>query len=130
MEAYMKPYAWVAAVLMVAFTCFGCEYLNASTRIADIQASPSTYLGRQVLVRGVVQDSWKIPFIDTRFYTVKDATGEMTVMTSVDPPLAGAEVTVRGRIDDVAVIAGRPIGVHLRETEHRILRHRAAPASD
>ena len=116
----------VTTMLLVAVFLASCESLTRSTRIADIRATPGAYLGREIVLRGVVEDSWKIPFVESRFYTVRDETGALTILTSVDPPLAGAAITVRGRVEDVAVIAGRSIGIHVRETEHNVRRHRAA----
>ena len=51
-------------------------------------------------------------------YKVDDGTGEITVVRKiVYAGQGGARVRVRGRVEDVATIGGRALGVHLREQD-------------
>ena len=69
-------------------------------------------------VNGVVTSSWGLPLVPFRFYKVDDGTGEMTVLSDGRRmPAAGERVRVKGRVEEVAVLGGRPLGLHLRE-EH------------
>jgi hypothetical protein len=83
---------------------------------------PGRYQDRSVNIDGVVTSSWGLPLVPFRFYKVDDGTGEVTVLSqSSRMPAKGARVHVKGRVNDVAMIGGRPIGLHLRE-EHLSVR--------
>ena len=69
-------------------------------------------------INGVVTSSWGVPLVPFRFYRVDDGTGEVTVLSNRGRmPATGEHVRVRGRVQDVAVIGGRPLGLHLREED-------------
>jgi hypothetical protein len=47
---------------------------------------------------------------------VDDGTGEVVVLSQNSRmPARGEHVRVRGRVDDVAVLGGQAVGLHLRE---------------
>ena len=55
-------------------------------------------------------------------YRVSDGHSEILVVSDGQrTPTRGARVRVRGRVEDVAVLAGRPVGLHLREKGLKIL---------
>jgi len=63
-----------------------------------------------------VTSSWGLPLVPFRVYKVNDGTGEVTVISqNIRTPARGERVRVKGRVDDVAVLGGQAIGVHLRE---------------
>jgi hypothetical protein len=107
--------ALVVLVACAAMTLAGCEGLRPATRIADIQARPADYSNREIVIRGQVVDSWSLPVVNVKLYTVNDGSGSIVVRTTAAPPASGARVTVRGRVENVAVLAGKPLGVHLVE---------------
>src|SRR3989440_10119894 len=86
--------------------------------IADLQRRPVRYQDRTVSVSGVVTSSWGVPLVPFRFYKVDDGTGEVTVLSqSSRMPAKGEHVRVKGRVQDVAVLGGRPMGLHIREED-------------
>ena len=69
-------------------------------------------------VSGVVTSSWGVPLVPFRFYKVDDGTGEVTVLSqSSRMPARGERVRVRGRVQDVAMLGGTAVGLHLREED-------------
>jgi hypothetical protein len=57
-----------------------------------------------------------VPLAPYKLYRVNDGTGEVTVLSQgFRLPTRGARVRVRGRVDDVAVLGGQALGLHLRE---------------
>src|SRR3954447_18328406 len=103
----------LAASLAVTLT--GCASLH-SAKIADLQRRPNHYADRTVSINGVVTSSWGIPLVPFRFYKVDDGTGEVTVLSDGRRmPATGERVRVKGRVEDVAMIGGRALGLHLRE---------------
>jgi len=71
-----------------------------------------------VAVEGVVTSSWGIPLVPFRMYKLDDGTGEVTVLAQHGrTPPRGARVRVRGKVEDVAVLGGRSLGLHIREDD-------------
>jgi hypothetical protein len=105
------------AIIAVAAALSGCASVH-NAHIADLRRHPGRYQDRTVRVNGVVTSSWGLPLVPFRFYKVDDGTGEMTVLSDGRRmPATGERVRVKGRVEDVAVLGGRPLGLHLRE-EH------------
>src|SRR5947199_2523779 len=106
--------AAAAAVLVLS----GCAVSLRNPDIADLQRHPGRYQDRTVSVSGVVTSSWGVPLVPFRFYKVDDGTGEVTVLSqSSRMPAKGEHVRVKGRVQDVAVLGGRPVGLHIREED-------------
>jgi hypothetical protein len=105
-------------IVALAALVSGCAVSLRNPDIADLQRHPGRYQDRVVSVSGVVTTSWGVPFVPFRFYKVEDGTGEVTILSEgLRTPAAGEHVRVRGRVEDVAVIGGRPLGLHLREQD-------------
>jgi hypothetical protein len=93
-----------------------CAHTFRSARISDLRDNPARYQHRTVSVDGTVTSSWAVPLVPLKLYKVDDGTGEVTVVSaSSRTPTRGAHVRVKGRVDDVAVIGGQAVGLHLRE---------------
>jgi hypothetical protein len=90
-------------------------------RIAELKDQPAKYGDKSVTVSGVVTRSWGIPLVPFQFYDVDDGSGEITVTSNAGrPPTEGSHVTVKGRLNEVAVLGGRSIGLHLQEEQREI----------
>src|SRR5215217_5110933 len=95
----------------------GCASLG-SPHISDLRNHPGRYQDHTVSVNGVVTSSWGLPLVPFRFYKVDDGTGEVTVLSQGRRmPATGEHVRVKGRVEEVAVLGGRPLGLHLRERD-------------
>jgi len=96
----------------------GCAMSLRNPNISDLQRHPGRYQDHTVSINGVVTSSWGLPLVPFRFYKVDDGTGEVTVLSDGRRmPATGERVRVKGRVEDVAVIGGRPLGLHLREED-------------
>lgn len=114
----MSPLLRTAAVLALATLTASCALTLRSPSIAELKNNPSRYHDHSVNIHGVVTSSWGIPLVPFQLYKVDDGTGEVTVMSqSSRTPTRGSRVDVRGTVDEVAVLGGRAVGLHLRE-EH------------
>ena len=108
----------VLGALAIATTLSGCALSLRNPDIADLRRHPGRYQDHTVSVSGVVTSSWGLPLVPFRFYKVDDGTGEVTVMSQGSRmPATGEHVRVKGRVNDVAVIGGRPLGLHIREED-------------
>jgi len=96
----------------------GCALSLRNPNIADLKNHPGRYQDRTVSVSGVVTSSWGLPLVPFRFYKVDDGTGEVTVLSNgLRMPAQGEHVRVRGRVQEVAILGGRPLGLHIREED-------------
>lgn len=108
-------------VIILLASAAGCAL--RSPRIAELRDNPGRYQHRTVAIDGVVTTSWGVPLLPFKLYKVDDGTGEVTVVSQHGrTPTRGARVRVKGRVDDVAVISGQAVGLHLREESLRIRR--------
>jgi hypothetical protein len=114
----MVHYTRLLVVAALAATLGACAVSLRNPDIADLQRHPGRYQDRTVSVSGIVTSSWGLPLVPFRFYKVDDGTGEVTVLSNgLRMPAAGEHVRVKGRVQDVAVLGGRPLGLHLREED-------------
>src|SRR5438067_11069471 len=105
-------------VAALAATLSACAVSLHSPNISDLQRHPGRYQDRTVSINGVVTSSWGLPHVPFRFYKVDDGTGEVTVLSNgLRMPATGEHVRVKGRVQDVAVLAGRPLRLHLRQED-------------
>jgi hypothetical protein len=101
---------------LIAGSTTACAHALWSPRIVDLRDNPGRYQHHTVSIDGTVTTSWGIPLVPFKLYKVDDGTGEVTVVSeSGRVPTRGARVRVKGRVDDVAVLGGQAIGLHLRE---------------
>lgn len=104
--------------LILAWTGTGCTSFNLGyDKIGDVLKNPGPYHGKQLRIKGKVTDVIKLPFIETKLYSVRDDTGEIQVRTSAVAPSIGTEVRVKGTLDAVAALGKNEIGLHLKEFE-------------
>ena len=113
-EAVMKKNILLIVVILITVT--GCDYFPFGyTDIKDIVQKPAYYEGKEIKVKGTVSNVFKIPFVEIKFYTVKDAGGELTVITDGPLPGTNQDIKIRAVVDSTAIIGGESIGLKLKE---------------
>jgi hypothetical protein len=118
-----RTFSRFLAVAALAVIVQGCALSLRNPDIADLQRHPGRYTDRTVSVSGVVTSSWGVPLVPFRFYKVDDGTGEVTVLSqSTHMPARGERVRVKGKVQDVAVLGGRAVGLHIREDSLHVKR--------
>jgi len=118
MNAHRFRALGVLALAVLLMISAGCAVSLHNPNIADLREHPGRYQDRTVSVSGVVTSSWGLPLVPLRFYKVDDGTGEVTVVSQgLRLPGTGEHVRVKGRVEDVAVLGGRPLGLHIREQD-------------
>jgi len=104
------------AIAGLAVTLPACALSLRSPSIVDLERHPARYQDRTVSVSGVVTQSWGVPLVPFKMYKVDDGTGQVTVISQgLRTPVTGEHVRVRGKVEDVATLGGRPLGLHIRE---------------
>lgn len=110
----------LAAVLSAALFGAACPQ---RTSIADIEANPSKYYNKQVVIAGTVKDSYgvSVPLTQIRggVYKIDDGTGAIWVATDKAVPSKGAQIGVRGRIESGVNYNGKNYGLGMQEEDRK-----------
>ncbi len=110
----------LAAVTLAAALTTACVSVPGRPAIRQVQNQPGRFVDHSVTVTGTVTTSWGVPMVGFNVFRLDDGTGEITVVsTDRRVPGRGARVEVKGKVQDVAVLGGRPLGLHLREERIR-----------
>ena len=105
-----------ALVVALAASASGCAMSLRNPHVSDLRDNPGRYQNHSVSIDGVVTTSWGLPLVPFRLYKVDDGTGEVTVISQGSRmPTRGARVRVKGRVNELGVLGGNAIGLHLRE---------------
>lgn len=103
---------FIGALVLLA----GCDYMPFGyTPIGEINRSPGRYEGKEIRVRGSVSDLSKLPFFDTKTYTLRDETGEITVFTESTLPAMGEMVGIKVAVKTMAIVDEQSFGLRLEE---------------
>jgi hypothetical protein len=114
----MTRFSRFALALALVGSTSACALSLRNPHIADLRNNPGRYQNHSVSIDGVVTTSWGVPLAPFKMYKVDDGTGEVTVISQgYRLPTRGARVRVKGRVDDLAVLGGQAVGLHLREEQ-------------
>ena len=106
----------VAMVFALGLMASGCAVRAAN--IGEVKINPGRFVDKTITVEGVVTESWGLPLVPYKLYKVDDGTGEITVVSHDDRvPSKGARVKVKGKLQDVATLGGRSLGLHLQQRD-------------
>ena len=120
----MKTFTTVflfAAIAGLALFATGCPQ---RTSIADINGNPGKYQDKEVVVAGVVKDSYGVSIPGTNLgggaYKIDDGTGSIWILvTDGNVPQRGAEVGVKGTLSSGVSWKGRNYGLGIHEEDRR-----------
>lgn len=110
----------LSGLALLALLAAACASVPGRPAIRQVQSQPGRFADHSVTITGTVTTAWGVPLVGFNVYRVDDGTGEITVVsTDRRVPGRGARVEVKGKVQDVAVLGGRPLGLHLREQRVR-----------
>jgi hypothetical protein len=93
------------------------------TSIADIEANPSRYQNKEVVIAGTVRDSYGVNIPGTKVrggaYKIDDGTGSIWIVTENAVPTKGAQIGVKGIIGNGVNWNGKNYGLGLYEKDRR-----------
>jgi hypothetical protein len=105
--------------LVGALLISGCAL--RTVHVAQLKDQPARYYNKTVTVKGTVTKSWGLPLVPFQFYNIDDGTGQITVVSRANrSPSKGARVQVKGKVNELAVLGGRSIGLHIDEDSRKI----------
>lgn len=91
------------------------------TTIANLNSDPGRYYKKEVLVYGVVSNSFGA--LGQGAYELSDETGKIWVVTQRGVPAKGAQVGAIGEFIDGVRWGGRTFGSAIRETDRKFRRN-------
>jgi hypothetical protein len=111
---------FVCLVLMIGLLAAACP---KRVSIADIERNPSRYYDKDVAIAGTVQNSFggSIPILNQSggLYKVDDGTGSIWVLTKRSVPSKGAQLGVKGKIQNGINFNGKNYGLVLVEDDRK-----------
>ena len=110
MKSVLRGAAVLALLLASALACG-----RLATRIGDINEHPDRFENRTVWVYGTVTAAAKLPGMKEGFYTLKDATGEIAILTPGALPAEGSKRIVRGTVQSQFKVFGKSLAIVIRE---------------
>ena len=108
----------IAAVALLAAAC------PTRTSIGNIESDPGRFYDKDVAIAGTVQNAYgvSIPIIKNGqggIYKIGDGTGSIWVLTQRSVPSRGAELGVKGKIQNGVNYNGKNYGLVLVEDDRR-----------
>jgi aspartyl/asparaginyl-tRNA synthetase len=105
------PYPPVVVLFLILCQC---SWL-VSTKIADIKNRPRHFAGKEVTISGEVTETFSLVVV--KYFTLKDDTGEITVVTDRPLPRAGERLTVKGVVREAFSIGSESVLVVVEEPD-------------
>ncbi len=94
--------------------------------IEDIEADPSRYSEKEVVVAGTVKDSYGVTVPGTSVrggaFKIDDGTGSIWIITRDSVPSKGARIGVKGRVGTGVNWNGKNYGLGILENDRKILK--------
>ncbi len=104
----------VIVMALAAITIAGCAL--GYTRVREIMAAPEGFVGKEVRLQGTVGKAIDPPRLQA--YMLRDASGEVMVITRGELPAPGSEVALRGIVRTTVDRGARwSLDVRVEETQ-------------
>ena len=104
----------MAIAVLSAVALVGCA--SGYTRVREIMAAPDGFVGKEVKLQGTVGKAIEPPRANA--YMLRDATGEIMVMTRSELPAQDSEVALRGIVRSTVVRGARwSLDMRVEETQ-------------
>jgi hypothetical protein len=107
-------------VVMMGLLAVGCP---DRTSIRDIEANPSRYENKEVVIAGTVRDSYGVNIPGTKIrggaYKIDDGTGSIWIVTENAVPTKGTQIGVKGIIGSGVNWNGKNYGLGVYEKDRR-----------
>lgn len=108
-------------VVILALTMLGgCDMLPYGyTSIKEIAEAPASFEGKQVKIKGKVKSVTMVSLLGLKMYTLDDGSGEVLVIPAENEkmPAENNKVVVSGRVQSMALIGGKSMGLHIQEAK-------------
>lgn len=108
----------ILTIFMVTISLISISvYASEITPINDVKTLAVNFDGKEVTLKGITKDPTRIPIMSLKAYVLEDESGEVTILTNDDLPLMNKEITIRARVESLAIIKGEALGLTVVELE-------------
>lgn len=105
-------------ILFVVMLCIG-SHASADDIVAiqEINESPVNFDGKEVKLKGIAKNPTRLPLVNLKSYILEDSSGEIMILTESDLPKMNEEITIRAKINSLAIVKGEAVGLTVIELE-------------
>jgi aspartyl/asparaginyl-tRNA synthetase len=89
------PFSVPIVLLVCVFSC--CDRIS-TTQIKQIQENPRQFSEKEVAINGQVVDTFS--FIVVKYFSIRDDSGEIAVVTNKPLPKKGETIKVKGKVQE------------------------------
>lgn len=103
----------IGLLVVVSIALSSCG-INA-TPVGEIAKSPVNFDGKEVTLHGTAKGQTRIPLVNVKSYVLKDGSGEITILTDGDLPKTDEKLTVKVKVQNIAIVNGESLGMAATE---------------
>jgi hypothetical protein len=109
----------LAQMMLILIVMFTSSHVSAEEIISinEINTSPVNFDGKEVKLKGIAKNPTRIPLVNLKAYVLQDESGEITILTESDLPRMNEEISIRVRVESLAIIQGEALGLMVTELE-------------
>lgn len=104
-----KLFLFLSSLLMLLAACDSLW----PTPIGKITENPREYAGKSVVIKGEVNEIFSLLVV--KYFSLKDNTGEMIVVSAKPLPKRGATIKVKGKVEEAFSIGDQQLMVLVEE---------------
>lgn len=105
------PHRILASALCLCLAAFSCS--GGTTPIRKLTDDPRSYEGKRVTITGQVQDRASLFLVN--YFTIKDGTGEIKVVTQRALPAVGSTQKISGKVEQAFAVGPQQLVVFMEE---------------
>ena len=109
--------ARIGLLVVIATALSSCGI--SATPVGEIIKSPVNFDGKEVTLHGTVKDQTRIPLVNVKSYVLKDSSGEITILTDGGLPKTDEKLTVKVKVQNLAIVNGESLGMAATEISRR-----------
>lgn len=108
---------WLLSALGVTLAAGGCNMIPIGfTTIKEITEAPAHFDGKEIKLKGKVKSVTKVALLDIKLFVLDDGTGQVMIIPTENMPAENETVALSGVVENVAIIGGQSLGMHIKET--------------
>ena len=102
-------------ILLAVLIVVGASCGTGTTKIGDITGHPRDFAGKEVTISGEAIEAFSLLIV--KYFVLRDATGEITVVTDRPLPAKGEKIKVKGIVKEAFSIGDKTSLVLVEGTE-------------
>lgn len=113
----MKKLLVQMMLILAVMSTAGYASADEIISINEINTSPVNFDGKEVKLKGIAKNPTRLPLVNLKSYVLQDESGEITILTESDLPRMNEEISIRVRVESLAIVKGEALGMTVIELE-------------